>query len=141
MSKRPIRRAVNGRLMSIGEAAAEIGVSRQTLVKYMETHRNPDGTPLSLQDTYDVYTRARRRGKRRVGRSGPEPRTYALDGGEMTARQMAEALGVPIQTIYRWINDSGGDAKTIQRKADKRRQRQAEREILAVIREGSTCGR
>ena len=63
--RRPIR-AVHGRLLSVGEAASELGVAPESIARYRDTHPNPDGTPMSLQDAYDLYRENRARGNKRI---------------------------------------------------------------------------
>ena len=133
MSHPAIKYAVHDRLMTVQEVAAEMGVSRQSISRYRYRHPTPDGTPLSLQDTYDRYCAARRKGRRRCSGGGRYPMKFQLDGQELTVAEATRALGVSRVTLYRRLAARDGNLERVRSDLDQRRRKIAVREILSII--------
>ena len=88
---KPIRYPVHGRLMTAAEVAEAFGRCPGNIRAWQDRHRHPDGTPATMQETWDHYE-AVRLGLEPV-RPGRPAREYAVDGKLLTPAEMAEACG------------------------------------------------
>lgn len=133
--RRPIRYAVHDRLMTERDVAEELGVSREAIGHYRRTHPNPDGTPMSLQDAYDLYRENRARGNRRIsGKAGhAKGVTYLLDGRQVTVRQAAELLGLRPVSVYGALRRCNGDLEEARRRSAAYRDTRALRKIMKIL--------
>lgn len=135
--RRPRLYTVHGRLMSEREAAEELGVSSQTLNYYRRAHPNPDGTPMSLQDAYDLYHANRARGHQRMsGKAGHATGvTYSLNGRQVTIKEAAELLGLERISIYSGLRRHNGDLEEVYRRSVAYRETRAVRKIMKILKD------
>lgn len=133
--RKPIRLAVHGRLMSEREAAEELGISPKTIYYYRRAHPNPDGTPMNLQDAYDLYKENRARGHQRMsGKAGHATGvTYTLNGRQVTVREAAKELGLSIISIYSGLRRHNGDMDEVYRRSVAYRETRALRKIMKAL--------
>lgn len=118
---------IHGEWLTTSEAARRLGVARQTLQGYRYEHH------CILEDAYDHYD-ALNRGWIQRGKPGPKPKTYRLRGKDLTVAEAAEALRVPLSTMYKTLYRHRGDLNAAARALEKKREEEAAREILRIIR-------
>ena len=121
------RHWVDGRWMTVRQAAEMLGVSRNTLYDWMHGHRRPDGRCALLSDAVEAY----RSGA--VKRGGSLPKEHRVGGRTMTTFQAAEKLGVSVNAIRRQMNKRKASLAATIRYYERRKQRKAEKEILEIL--------
>lgn len=134
MSRGPERHLVHGEWMTEAEAGAMVNRSRWTMRRWRYSHRGPDGRPGLLVEAYDFYADLKA-GRRRWEAKG-RPLKYRINGRPVRIPEIASRLGVPTGTIYSHMTlHRCGLKATIQYYVAKR-QREAEKKILEIIRGG-----
>ena len=136
---KPIAYPVHGRLMTRREVAEAFGRCPGNISAWQDRHRHPDGTPATMQETWDHYE-AVRQGLEPV-RPGRPPREYAVDGKLLTPAEMAEACGTSRTSFRNGMKyHRTGPVEEYRRrrkKRDARETRRAVTEILAVCLEAA----
>lgn len=85
------RHLVEGRWISVREAAAELGMNKLTLLRWCKAHRAP------LSDAVAHYREWVRCGRRH---GGHPPRRYRVKGEMLTAREASEKYQIPVSSLY-----------------------------------------
>ncbi len=124
---RAARHMVDGRWMTIKDAAEMLGVTMMAIYLWRFRHRKPDGSMPSLAETVAAY----RSGE--VKRSGKLPKQHRVAGKLMTMREAAEMMGVSYNTmqLYTYKHRCSLDKAVKHYKAQKKQR--AEREILRIL--------
>lgn len=121
------RHMVDGRWMSIRQAAEMLGVPFSTLQSYLYSHRQPDGRSATLAEAVDVY----RSGAVRHG--GHPPRLHRVGRRMMTTAEAAEMLGINVNAVRMHMSKHKATlAQTIKYYEAKKR-RKAEKDILNIL--------
>ena len=121
------RHMVDGRWMSIRQAAEMLGLPVTTLQSYLYSHRQPDGRPATLAEAVDVY----RSGA--VMHGGHPPRLHRVGRRMMTQAEAAEMLGVTLNAVRMHMSKHKATlAQTIKYYEQKQR-RKAEKDILTIL--------
>jgi transposase-like protein len=125
---------VHGHMMTVADVARIFGVSRTSVYKFRNRHRDADGRPMPLEAVYDRYAAVRRGDIPRV--PGRKPARHRCAGRLRTVKQAAEALGVTEQCLYalRFYHKCTLDEAW--RRVERARMRRAERQILDIILRG-----
>ncbi len=136
---KPIRYPVHGRLMTVVEVAEAFGRCPGNIRAWQDRHRHPDGTPATMQETWDHYEDVRL-GLEPV-RPGRPAREYDVDGKLLTPAEMAEACGTSCTAFRNGMryHRTGPveEYRRRQKKRDARETRRAVAEILAVCLEAA----
>ena len=121
------RHMVDGRWMSIRQAAEMLGLPVTTLQSYLYSHRQPDGRPATLAEAVDVY----RSGA--VKHGGRPPSLHRVGRRMMTQAEAAEMLGVTLNAVRMHMSKHKATlAQTIKYYEQKQR-RKAEKDILTIL--------
>jgi predicted DNA-binding protein (UPF0251 family) len=121
------RHMVDGRWMSIRQAAEMLGLPVTTIRSYLYSHRQPDGRPAALAEAVDVY----RSGAVRHG--GHPPRLHRVGRRMMTQAEAAEMLGIDVNAVRCHMSKHKATlAQTIKYYETKKRRR-AEKDILTIL--------
>ena len=121
------RHMVDGRWMSIRQAAEMLGVPFSTLQSYLYSHRQPDGRPATLAEAVDAY----RSGAVRHG--GHPPRLHRVGRRMMTTFEAAGMLGIDVRCLRLHMSRNKATlAQTIKYYEAKKR-RKAEKDILNIL--------
>ena len=127
----PALHCVHGEWITVYEAAERLGVAKKTLDDYRCLHR------CTLEAAWDHYD-ALNRGEITRGKPGRKPRTYRMGLKRLTVKEAAEALGVPLGTMYRYLDRYNGNLNTCAAAIDARRTDRAVRELMrAIIKKGT----
>ena len=81
--KRAGRHFVEGRWMTVRQAAEMLGVSMNALYQWLRNHRHGDGSPARLAEAVAAYR------EKRVVRGGSEPQRHRVGGRQMTVAEAA----------------------------------------------------
>ena len=132
---RPVAYPVHGRLMTRKEVAEAFGRSSGNIYEWQDRHRHPDGTLATMQETWDHYE-AVRLGLEPV-RPGRPPREYAVDGKSLTLAEMAEACGTSPASFHNGMKYHRHGPVEEYRRRQRKRERRAVAESLAVCLEAA----
>ena len=128
----PDKHLVHGEWMTEAEAAERLGIKRLTIKKWRSIHRRPDGKPGLLVEAWDYYVDVKAgRIKRWMGRP---PVVHRVGGRRMTKREAAEELEMPVGTLDSYMHNHRCGLAAAHRHYSEKRQRQAEKKILEIIR-------
>lgn len=133
--RKPIRYAVHTELLTVRQVAERVGVTVGSIYGYRQRHTNPDGTPLSLEETYDAYMRARRKGRKHVAPRQSKARRYRIGRREVTADEAAAELGVTPCAIRNRLFRCKGDMEEVYRQVEAQKKRRAARAIMDILNE------
>jgi predicted transcriptional regulator len=121
------RHMVDGRWMTVRQAAEMLGVTVTALRDYLYSHRQPDGRPGTLAEAVDAY----RSGAVRHG--GHPPRLHRVGRRMMTQAEAAEMLGIDVNAVRCHMSKHKATlAQTIKYYETKKRRR-AEKDILTIL--------
>jgi predicted transcriptional regulator len=121
------RHMVDGRWMSIRQAAEMLGVPFSTLQSYLYSHRQPDGRPATLAEAVDAY----RSGAVRHG--GHPSRLHRVGRRMMTQAEAAEMLGVTLNTVRMHMSKHKATLAQTIKYYETRKRRRAEKDILNIL--------
>ena len=127
---RASRYMVDGKWMTIRQAAEILGITKGALCDYLFRHPNPDGSPCRLADAVEAY----RQHQVRIG--GKRPVQHKVGRKTMTTFEAAEMLGVDVKTLRLYMSRHKASLAATIRYYEKRKLKQAEKDILAILREG-----
>lgn len=122
------RHMVDGRWMTVRQAAEMLGITVTALRGYLYSHRQPDGRPATLAEAVDAY----RSGAVRHG--GHPPRLHRVGRRMMTQAEAAEMLGVSYAAIQLYTYKHKCSVAKAVKYYEAKKQRRAEREILRILR-------
>ena len=118
------RHMVDGKWMTKRQAAEMLGVTREAINDYMAGHR------CTLQEAVDAYREGR------VHRGGRKPVDHRVKNTTMTAQEAAEKLGVSVNAVRVHMHKHKASLAATIRYYEKRKIKQAEKDILAILMEG-----
>ena len=118
---------VDGRWLTIRQAAEMLGVSYYALRDYMYQHHHPDGTPMTLGEAVDYY----RAGLNR--RRGKPPARYRVGRRDMTIAEAAEMLGMPALNLRMYMSRHKISLAKAVRYYEQKKRKKAERAILDIL--------
>ena len=121
------RHMVDGRWMSIRQAAEMLGVPLSTLQSYLYSHRQPDGRPATLAEAVDAY----RSGA--VMHGGHPPRLHRVGRRMMTQAEAAEMLGIDVNAVRGHMSRNKATLAQSIRYYEAKKQRKAEKDILNIL--------
>ena len=121
------RHMVDGRWMSIRQAAEMLGVPFSTLQSYLYSHRQPDGRPVTLAEALEAYR------SRAVSRGGRAPVQHRVGRKTMTCAEAADMLGVNVQTLRTYMSTHKATLAQTIRHYESRKRRKAEKDILNIL--------
>ena len=121
------RHMVDGRWMSIRQAAEMLGVPFSTLQSYLYSHRRPDGRPATLAEAVDVY----RSGA--VKHGGRPPRLHRVGRRMMTQAEAAEMLGIDVNVVRCHMSKHKATLAQTIKYYETRKRRKAEKDILTIL--------
>lgn len=122
------RHMVNGRWMTVGQAAEQLGVSRRALYEYIRNHRRPDGSQPTLSETIEAY----RRGEVRHG--GSEPAQHRVGRKTMTTFEAAEMLGIRVTALRLRMSRKKQTLAQCVQYYEKRKIDRAQKAIMDILR-------
>ena len=121
------RHMIDGRWMTVRQAAEMLGITVTALRDYLYSHRKPDGRPATLAEAVEAY----RSGAVRHG--GHPPRLHRVGRRMMTQAEAAEMLGIDVNAVRRHMSKHKATlAQTIKYYETKKR-RKAEKDILTIL--------
>ena len=121
------RHMIDGRWMTVRQAAEMLSVTVSALRSYLYSHRQPDGRPATLAEAVEVY----RSGAVRHG--GHPPRLHRVGCRMMTQAEADEMLGINVNAVRMHMSKHKATlAQTIKYYEAKKR-RKAEQEILRIL--------
>ena len=132
-SDHSVRHLVDGRWISVEQAAQELGVKPGSIRQWRFDNKDADGKPPTLAEAY-AYFRLWQTGERRRG--GQKPRVYRCRGKLLTAEQAAKLYKVNVVSLRAHIAKHGGSMEQALRSLEAYRERRAEKAILAILIEG-----
>lgn len=125
------RHMVDGRWMTVRQAAEMLGIPLTALRDWIYSHRQPDGSQARLADAVEAY---RMGGVKRGGRS---PRQHRVGNRTMTAGEAAEMLNINVWLIRERMSrhkcSLAAAIRYYERKNDQRKKDQAEKDILNIL--------
>ena len=122
---------VYGKMMTIQEAAATLGVESDTLRQWMYRHRDERGEPASLETAWYHYKQVI--SGRINQRPGLTPVKHQVDGRIMTVREAAAAAGCSMQALYCRMSRHKMSLEEAYHDADRLQRERAAREILRIM--------
>lgn len=121
------RHMVDGRWMTVRQAAEMLGIPFTTLRNYLYSHRQPDGRPATLAEAVDAYR------SRAVSRGGRAPVQHRVGRRMMTTFEAADMLGIDALCLRMHMSKNKATlAQTIKYYETKKR-RKAEKAILNIL--------
>ena len=118
------RHMVNGRWMTVRQAAEMLGVTIDSVKDYMYSHKCP------LAEVVAAYR------EKRVTHGGSHPVQHRVGNRTMTTFEAAEKLGVSVDAIRLHMYKHKTSLAATIRYYEKRKIKQAEKDILAILMEG-----
>ena len=115
------RYMVDGRWMTVRQAAEMLGVKPEAIRSWRRLHRDAQGKPATLQAAVDAYRQGVRRG-------GGKPVQHKVNGRPMTTFQAAEKLGVSVITIRGRMSRHNCSLAACVSYYEKKRRRRAEKQ-------------
>ena len=123
------RYMVNGRWLTINQAAEMLGVSPNAV--YLTMWRRG----YTLAQAVEAY----RHGEIRHG--GSEPKRYRVGSRSMTSYEAAEMLGMSWYTLRSHMRRSGDSLAATIRYYERKKAKRAEKAILKILKEGKSRGK
>lgn len=124
---------VDGKWMTIRQAAEMLGVDRLRVYQWMRRRRAPDGTLAPLSEAVAAF----REGRVKHGTGQPYVQ-HRVNGRTMTTRDAAERLGISINAVRLYMSKNQASLAATLRHYEKRKLKKAEKDILAILMEGKT---
>ena len=121
------RYMVDGRWMSIRQAAEMLGLPVTALRSYIYAHRQPDGRPTTLAEAVDAY----RSGA--VRRGGHPPRLHRVGRRMMTTFEAAEMLGIDVFCLRLHMSRNKATLAQTIRYYEAKKKKKAEKDILNIL--------
>ena len=119
---------VDGRWMTIRQAAEMLGVERLRVYQWMRRHRQPDGTLAPLSEAVAAF----REGRVKHGTGQPYVQ-HRVGRGTMTTIEAAERLGVSVCAVRLYMNRHKASLAATIRHYEKRKMQKAEKDILKIL--------
>ena len=123
---------IDGRWMSVQEVAEELGVNARSITTWRCQRRRPDGTKPTMEEAIEHF-----KAYNASGRVHVKPKVHRVKGKDMTVKEAAEMLGCTTVALYSNMSyhQESLDAAVRRHEAweEKRKQRQAEKEIMKIL--------
>ena len=124
---RAARYMVDGRWMTIKDAAEMLGVTMRAIYMWQFKHRKPDGSRPSLAEVVAAY----RSGE--VRKRGRLPKQHRVGGKLMTMREASEMVGVSYAAMQLYTYKHKCSLAKAVKYYEAKKRWQAEREILRIL--------
>ena len=121
------RHMVDGRWMTIRQAAEMLGLPVSTLQSYIYQHRQPDGRPVTLAEAVNAY----RSGAIKHG--GRSPNLHRVGRRMITQTEAAEMLGVTLNAVRMYMSQHKATLAQTIKYYETRKRRKAEKDILTIL--------
>ena len=126
------RHMVNGKWLTVRQAAEMLGCHMNVLYNWIYNHRKPDGSPGALQDAVAAY----RAGN--IKHKGKARTEYRVGRKTTTQIEAAEALGVDVKTLRGYMHKHRCSLAATIKYYENKKQTKAEKDILAILMEGKS---
>lgn len=123
------RHMVNGKWTTVSAVAEELGIQPHTITNYRCSHRKPDGSKPTLEETREHFKNGTQ--------SGRVARTHYVMGQRMTVADAAKQYGTTENALRKYMSKHGSSLGTAVRRLEERRAKQAQKDILAILMGGS----
>lgn len=120
------RHMVDGRWMTVNQAAEMLGRTPVALREYRYRHRDAQGRPATLQDTVDHYRQGVRRG-------GHGPKLHRVGRRTMTTFEVAERYGVSVESVRSCMHYHKCGLAACVNYYEKKKRRKAEKAIMNIL--------
>ena len=120
------RHMMDGRWMTINQAAEMLGIKPETLRSWRHRHRDDQGKPATLQAAVDAYRQG-------VHRGGGKPVQHKVNGRPMTTLQAAEKCGVAVEAIRNRMSRKKCSLAACVSYYEKKKRRKAEKAIMNIL--------
>lgn len=124
---RAARYMVDGRWMTIRDAAGMLGVTPMAIHMWLFKRKRPDGSLPPLAEAVAAY----RRGE--VRNRGKLPKQHRVGGKLMTMREAADMLGVSYAAMQLYVYKHRCSVARAVKYYEAKKKRRAEREILRIL--------
>ena len=124
---RAIRYMVNGKWMTVRQAAEMLGVERLRVYQWMYRHRKPDGTPARLFEAVAAFREGR------VKHIGKPYVQHRVGHRTMTTQEAAERLGISVNAVRLYMYKHKCSLAATIRHYEKRKMQKAEKDILKIL--------
>lgn len=121
------RHMIDGRWMTVRQAAEMAGTTPVALHNWRKRNRKPDGTLPMMAEAVEAYRQGR------VVKGGTLPREHRVGNRTMTTFEAAERLGVSVNAIRLHMSSHKASLAATIRYYEKRKMLKAEKEILAIL--------
>ena len=121
------RHMVDGRWITVRQAAEMLSVTVTALRSYLYSHRQPDGRPATLAEAVDAYR------SRAVRHGGHPPRLHRVGRRMMTQAEAAEMLGIDVNAVRCHMSRHKTTLAQTMRYYEAKKQRKAEKDILNIL--------
>lgn len=127
---RAARWMVDGKWMTVRQAADMLGINLRTMRSWIARHRHEDGTICPLAEAVHAYQ------EKQVIHGGSPAKQHRVNGKTMTVPEAADKLGVSLHAIYMHMSRHKASLASTIRYYEKRKLKKAEKDILAILMEG-----
>lgn len=124
---RAARYMVDGRWMTINDAAEMLGVTMQAICQWRFKRKRPDGSLPSLAEAVAAY----RSGE--VRHCGKQPKQHKVGGKLMTMQEAAEMVGVSYAAMQLYTYKHRCSVAKAVKYYEAKKKRRAEQEILRIL--------
>jgi len=121
---RAARHMVDGKWLTVRQAAEMLGTTVKSVREYMYRHK------CRLSEVVAAYR------EKRVTHSGKPATEHRVGKRTMTVQEAAEKLGVSVNAIYLHMSEHKASLAATIRYYEKRRLKKAEKDILSILMEG-----
>jgi len=120
------RYMLDGRWMTVRQAAEMLGVKPEAIRSWRRLHRDAQGKPATLQAAVDAYRQGVRRG-------GGRPVQHKVNGRPMTTFQAAEKCGMAVEAIRNRMSRKKCSLAACVNYYEKKKRRKAEKAIMNIL--------
>ena len=118
---------VDGKWMTVRQAAEMLGVSMHSIKDWRYTHRDAQGRPATLAEAVAAYR------EKRVVHGGSKATRHRVGNRTMTVSEAAEKLGVSVNAIRLHMYKHNCSLAATIRHYEQRKRKKAEKDILAIL--------
>lgn len=121
------RHCVHGRWITLKQAAEELNCKPHSIDNWRSTHRDKNGNKPTLEEAYDHFKEAHKRGPGKV------PKKHWVNGKQMTVRQAAEKYDTEVGALRNLMSRHQCSLDTAVKRLEAWRKRRAEQAILEIL--------